>query len=85
MPSNRSLRSCSSRLFTRAQMADGTLGQHPQGYRLTESGQLEALGQKIDALRKELAILEKFWFHARFRHYCSIKGSSAVGEPKLAK
>ena len=50
-----------------------------------ESEQLEALGQKIDVLRKELGIVEEFWFYARFRHYCSIKGSNAVGEPKLAK
>lgn len=63
----------------------GLLGQYPQRYRLKESEQLEALGEKIDALRKELAIVEEFWFYARFQYYCSIQGSNAVGEPKLAK
>ena len=63
----------------------GLLGQYPQRYRLRESEQLDALGQKIGALRQELGIVDEFWPYSRFLHYCSIQGSNALGEPKLAK
>jgi hypothetical protein len=63
----------------------GLLGQYPQRYRLKEAEQLETLGHEIVGLRHELGIVDDFWPYSRFLHYCSIQGSNALGEPKLAK
>jgi hypothetical protein len=63
----------------------GLLGRHPEQYRLKEADQLQTLGQEVVALQQELGIVDEFWPYSRFLHYCSIQGSNALGEPKLAK
>jgi hypothetical protein len=63
----------------------GLLGQYPEQYRLKEVEQLETLGQEIGALRQELGIVDEFWHYSRFLYYCSVHGSNALGEPKLAR
>jgi hypothetical protein len=63
----------------------GLLGQYPEQYRLKEAEQLETLGREIVALRQELGIAVEFWHYSHFIHYRSIQGSTAPGEPRLAK
>ena len=62
----------------------GLFGQNPEGtyWRWPEAERLRDIAQKILEIRSEFGSTN--WLCDRFAHFCSLRGPSVPGEPKLA-